>query len=1745
MQKTRVLMVAFGWLLASLLLPLTPVRAAETHRIALFIPEYTAFWTRLSGFARAAADDLGVQLTVYEAGRPRGPGQPRRMLEQVDQALARGVDGILFYNFMGIGEQILRRSQAAGVPAILINTALDDPSLRPRAQYPLWIGSILPDEREAGLRLANALIDEARARGHQQFNIFAFAGGREARSHRLRLEALQALAEARDDVNLVDIRSNTTDGEGAAGQLLNALREHPQTNVVWGYKDLIVLEAARALRADPPAGIDPGQIMFGGIDWNPDALRAIRDGIIDIDLGGHVFDAAQGVIMMTDYLDGRDFAEEALQWPSSMFVARRDNVDRLLGILEDPKNIDYRQLSKTFNPDRRQYRFDLDALTRARARKPFQLSEQQQDWLKQHSRIRIGAMNDWPPFDFLDENGQPAGIGADLVRELNRLLDQRLTLVSGPWTEIYEKTRSGELDALLDITPKPSREKDFLFTRLYQDVPHVIVARRDSPFLASETDLAGKRLALERGFGNVEYFRREYPSVQLELYPDTLAALEAVSRGDADAYAGNRVVSLYLIDKEDLSNLRVHGRLNKSGSRLAIGVPRSQPVLRDILDRALQHIGEQGIADIAQKWIRGDEANEEALPPPLPLTDRERAWLRSHPRIRLAIDSNWKPMEFIDADGRYQGLSSEFIRYFERQLGIRFEAPPRLPWPRVVENLQQRKLDLAPMLLRTEQRERYLGFTRPYLKFPVVIFTRQQDTLLNGLKELDGRRVGVVRGYAISELLERDHPGIRQVMFDDNLSGFQALALGQIDAFVDLLATGAYLIADQGLSNIQVAALTPYGHDFSMGVRSDWPELVSILDKAIAALPEQKKDAFIRKWLTVKFQQKVDYELIIWVILIALIVIGLLAFRAWEMSRVNSQLEESRRRLSLSLRGAQLGTWEMRHSEKDGEMLEWDEDFARQHGLPWPGREQPLQRFLDSIDSEFRSSVRRAIHECLDGIRDELRIEYACNQGRNWIFSQGQIFERGERNRPLRIVGISQDITERIEASRALQRSSEFKSQFLANMSHEIRTPMNAIVGLGHLLSRTELSTRQAGYVQHLQSSAQSLLSLVNDILDFSKIEAGHLDIDRIEFDLEELLADLARLNALRIGDKPVEFLYDIGPDVPVQLLGDPFRINQVLTNLVSNAIKFTEQGSIILRVSRIGGDDEQARLRFEVSDTGIGIEAAALERLFDAFVQADGSTTRRFGGTGLGLSISKQLVELMGGEIHVDSEPGKGSRFWFELPFGLATGRCARYLPSNGNLDLRDLRVLLVDDNETALQILGSMLQSMSFRVTAVDSGEKALQALQDQEFDLVLLDWRMPRMTGDQLSAEIRRRLPRSRLPIIIMITAYGREADEQMLDLRQLDGFLVKPITPSQLFNAIIMARHALDDAPASPPTKPAPDSQAMRPLKGRVMLAEDNPINQQVASELLQQMGLEVVICNNGREVLERLDEARPDLILMDIQMPELDGYETTRRLRENPAWKELPILAMTANAMADDVRKALQLGMNAHIAKPVNPELLHRTLSRFLPAADERPQPLSGDDAGEEESAWPDRAPGLDIRSGIRQVGGNARLYRKLLMDFLGSYHQAAGQLEDLLAAGDPDSAERLTHTLKGVAANVGATRLADRAARLDEALRQGITPPREEIAEFAEALDEVCNSLRQLQRELPSGRPADSLPEARIDQLQQALGNADSRSRQLFQTLQPVLEQTIGADRCRQLQALIDDYEFDAALELLENTTPS
>ncbi|MGD2118176.1 MAG: transporter substrate-binding domain-containing protein [Chromatiales bacterium] len=1299
----------------------------------------------------------------------------------------------------------------------------------------------------------------------------------------------------------------------------------------------------------------------------------------------------------------------------------------------------------------------------------FTLSEAEKQWLAAHRPIRVGVMDSWPPFDFIDENGVLHGIGSDYIKALNRRLGNVLIPVPGNWQRTYDDVAAKRLDAVMDITPSVQRQATFNFTSAYLSAPHVIIARRQQPYLASEEDLRDKTVALEQGFVNVAYFQQNYPHIRVKLYADTARALDAVARGEADAYAGNRAAALFLIDQRLLTNLQVHGQLSKPPTELAIGVRKDWPQLRDILQRALDDISTQERHAIVSRWVSlpasgqplKDAVSETPQDKAVSFTQQELDWLEQHRSLRLGVDASWAPLEYIDEKGRYQGLSSSYMHLFAKQLGVHMAPPKRLPWEEVLEDLKNKHLDIAPLLAPTKLRRDYLLFTKSYLDFPLVIFNRQGQTLLAGLQDLQGKKVAVVGGYAVVDYLQQDHPDLQLVKYASASRALEAVSVNEVDAFIGPLAVGGYLITHEGYSNLQVGASTPYTYHLSIGVRNDWPELVSIFNKLIDNLTAQTRNQIINDWLSVTYRKQVDYRLLWQMFGIAALIFLLGAIWINQLQRSRQALYESGERLSMALDGARLGAWQVDTDENGAMTVSMNETFAMHHGLPEGVTQMPFEDFLLYIDKPGRQRIRRETQRFLSNRTQRLVIEYQPADKERWLFSQGRIFRSPRKNERVRVIGITQDITERKQAQLMLEQASRFKSEFLANVSHEIRTPMNAIVGLGHLLSRTTLADKQKDYVDKMQVSAQSLLAIIDDVLDFSKIEAGQLKVEKIEFDLDEIFSNLATLTAVRLGDKPVEYVYQIDPQVPKKLISDPYRLSQILTNLVSNAVKFTDTGSILVRVSV--QQQQPLQLLFEVIDSGIGIEPERLEQLFEAFVQADGSTTRRYGGTGLGLSISKQLTRLLGGSIGVESTPGQGSRFYFSLPMQVAETGKPLVIP-----DLRNKQVLLVDDNPMAREVLADMLRSLSFQVTAVASGAEALQQLEHAETapELVLLDWYMPDMDGEQTAGKIRQTVAGKELTIIAMITAYGRQAVEHHIDSALLDGIVVKPLTSSQLFDAIMQtsSEHAVADRM---PQSAAALKWQSELLVGEVLLVEDKHINQQVARELLQQMGLQVRVSSNGQKALDFVRRHKPDLVLMDIQMPEMDGYQATREIRKIYPSDILPILAMTAHAMVGDAEKSLRAGMNGHVTKPVNPQLLYHTLAQWLPKKPSEPVAQLPAAAVVDEPVWPDALPGINLAAGLKQIGGNRELYQRLLQEFIENHGQAADHIEQALQQNDLETARREAHSLRGIAANIGAEPLAKAAATIDEALQQQRQVADDALNSFREVCRQLTDSLRQ------------------------------------------------------------------------------
>ena len=682
----------------------------------------------------------------------------------------------------------------------------------------------------------------------------------------------------------------------------------------------------------------------------------------------------------------------------------------------------------------------------------------------------------------------------------------------------------------------------------------------------------------------------------------------------------------------------------------------------------------------------------------------------------------------------------------------------------------------------------------------------------------------------------------------------------------------------------------------------------------------------------------------------------------------------------------------------------------------------------------------------------------------------------------IQYIAIETDITERkraqdeLAAARdAAEEAAKAKGEFLANMSHEIRTPMNAIIGMAYLAGQTELTPRQQDYINNIETSAKALLSIINDILDFSKIDAGKMTIEQVPFDLRDIINDIVVISAGAISNKGLDLQIAIDDRISPVLIGDPVRLGQVLNNLLNNAVKFTPKGDIEIQARLKTRYSQTEILEFKMMDSGIGMNKAQLSRIFQTFSQADSATTRKYGGTGLGLAICRQLVHLMGGDVFVESTPQKGSTFTFTVALGYKKSISPQSPSQMLPLNLRNLRVMLIDANPKNLANLARQLKSLSFEVTeenactlGMETMERAV--MEKHPFELAIMDYRNCMDEAGSTEEGIWKIITPEKIPTIIMASVNDLVEAEQTFGQMEQVYLLSKPVVPSNLFNAIVEAfgYRELSIGTRHIAAK-SYQKENRKKLQGiRVLLVEDNPMNQQVARELLEQMEISVTIADNGVEALRMVKHTPVDLILMDIQMPKMDGITTTRKIREmGGIYASLPIIAMTANAMIGDREKSLDAGMNDHIAKPVDPDKLYGCLMRWVATTEDlSPNKVSPSPVHPSQSEWAKRLPGIDVVTGLRQVGGNFKLYDTFLSQFSTTYHDAPQQIKTLLASDQSDQMEeatRLAHSAKGLAGTIGAKTLEEAFMAVERSLR-------ENRASHEEVLD---NLKKALEKEMP------------------------------------------------------------------------
>jgi PAS domain S-box-containing protein len=1426
--------------------------------------------------------------------------------------------------------------------------------------------------------------------------------------------------------------------------------------------------------------------------------------------------------------------------------------------------------------------------------KRLELSITEQEWINAHPIITVGVDGQWPPIDYINEDGNHSGITADYLKIISERLGIQLKIETGPtFKQMLTKLQQGELKLGASIVQTFERSQNLHFTQAFFTVHKVIITRKDSPNLKSASDLDSMSIVAEDGFSTIGELKKLYPGIVIRTVDSTLDALEAVSWGQADAYVGNRSVAQWLIQENELANLKFSGdpRLNPAHQRFAIHKdPEWQPLV-GLIDKAMESISSEEHRQIQQRWL--STPNEKNIIKKIKLTLEEHEWLDQHPEIRLGVDPSWPPIEFLSEDGRYQGIASEYVAYISEQLGISMQPTPNLSWEEVIQKTKQGQIDVLPAVARSDEREKYLNFTKTYISFPFVVFLRNDHPFITSVDEISGQRVAVEKSYITEEYLRRDYPKLNLLLVNNTREGLEAVSLGNADAYIGNLATGSHIIERYGLNNLKVGSPTPYQFDLSLAVRKDWPELIPILEMALKEIPQEKHAEIRQKWFAVSYEKGIDYSLLWKVILIAsiLFMLGMIWFR--HICRQKEALRLIEERFNLAIDASAEGIWDW---HVDTGIVDYSDNYLTMLGYSaedFPEKKQIWQALMHPADREqtFRKMKQQLVRPEITSFENEFRMRHKDGSYR-YMHSISSVIDRNEKGRPIRIVGSQRDVTDKKEAEERLaifhrfaetsnqgfaiatmdskimysnqrlvdfvgeieqedmfgnslfdyfspdmqdfirngvmpafiadsewtgelkitssrghitpvltslilirdkwgtphhygsiitdisdqkrfeaeltqakdeaNRANRFKSDFLANMSHEIRTPMNSIVGMSHLAQQTKLTSKQKNYLDTIQSSSQTLIAIINDILDFSKIEADKLNIEIIDFKLDEVLNNIGDMFRFKAEEKNIELLFNINQSVPDNLVGDPLRLEQVLINLTSNAFKFTEHGGIIISVTKVTSNNNRVVLKFSVKDTGIGLKPEQIENLFNPFFQADSSTTRQYGGTGLGLAICKRLVDMMDGEISVDSSYNEGSTFYFSADFGLQqeSDKSERLPDTN----LRGLNVLVIDDNKMAQEILSSMLSSFTFIVTAVSNAQRALEMLEtsDQHFDLVILDWKMPGIDGIETARLIRQSQQLDYQPVIVMITAH--EMDSIVNECRSLNirEFIRKPTSPSTLFDTII---RAIKQSPVNADKiQIKSTANTEKQLTGEILLVEDNIINQQVAQELLELFGLSVTVVDNGKQAIQKAQIKSYDLVFMDIQMPDLDGFETTRKIRQIPEFRAVPIIAMTAHAMAGDREKSLAAGMDDHITKPIDPDVLQQILRAWLNNNNMIKKTTINHDEIELQNH-----PGiLDITLGLKHVIGNRKLLKKLLVEFHLDHENDVELLKQALDSGEIDKAEMLLHTLKGISANIGAHKLFDKVSILENKLHQNINSNDKDFAQFQDAFSEIMAILKTL-----------------------------------------------------------------------------
>ncbi len=1338
----------------------------------------------------------------------------------------------------------------------------------------------------------------------------------------------------------------------------------------------------------------------------------------------------------------------------------------------------------------------------------FTIEEKQ--WIKNNPNIKLAVMSYWPK----DENGNSYPV--EIIKLMNRYA--RLNILPyryDKWKDGFEDAAKGKnVHGIMELSySKEREEKYFYYSIPYRVTPLYLITRDNYRSYLSFNKLDNQTIYVKEKSISQKIVKEKCPDCKILYFENNKNQYKKlINNKNADA-----IVS-YFVDKDSLKkyHLKIADTIYNKYGEVAIGINHKYPILVNIINKALRRIPKYELKKLESKKFSTGEVL---------FSLKEQEWIKNHPIIKFCINPTWAPIEFIDKNGNYSGLSSSYIEYIYRKTGIKFQLIKTNSWSKSIEKIKNKDADMLPCLQKTNEQMKFLNFSIPYLSFPVVVVTTLDKPFFNDIEELYGKTVVIIKNYAVENYLSQFNR-IKLLYVDSVHKALQYVAGKKCYAFVSVLPVASYYMSKDGFLNLKISGKMDLTLTLSMGVRNDWNGTgLNIINKILNSVSTNDRKKIYNKWVSVTIEKKMDYSLL-WKVLSIVAIIFIIIFY-W-----NRKLKK-----------------EINHRIKvEKELKKEKEQFERIISeLPIPilivDRNSHKILFAnENSEHVYKMSKDELVGSDIDILytsptqREEI-LSAVSSDGSLYNFETQFILKDNRKIDaflsliPIKFNGVDSnlgaiaDITKLKQTEKALKKetqkakmASKSKSEFLSNMSHEIRTPMNAIIGLSRLALETDSPEKQKNYIEKIDKSAKSLLGIINDILDFSKIEAGKLTLEKINFDLFETISNVINIISFQAYEKNLELIVDYDENLGKEFYGDSLRISQILTNLLSNAVKFTEKGEIKLTVKEVG----ENMVRFEVKDTGIGISKEQQRKLFKSFSQADSSTTRKFGGTGLGLSISKELCKLMNGNISLESEIGKGSKFIVEIELEKVKVEKPSYTLFSGK------KVLVIDDNNSRLEIMKRLLTSFGLDVVCMDSGKKGMEKLENENFDLIFLDWNMTGVDSISTIKLLKEKYSDKILDKIIIVTAFKEENLLSAIDDVGIKLFLEKPVNPTVLndmLSDIFLGTSKMGTIEREKNKKSLKHS--IRALKGsKILLVEDNETNREIVSLLLKNSGINISFASNGKEAVDIFNRSKDfDLILMDIQMPVMDGYEATKKIRETD--KNIPIIALTANAMKEDIERTKEAGMNEHLNKPIDVEKLYATLLKYIsPKTDE----VGIVEKDKENHELPDFE-NLDKEYALKLVFGNKKIYLNILK---GLYKFKNLDLESL----DNEEFKRKIHTIKGISASAGALELHKIAKELDESQNKTLIP------KFYEEFDKVINEIEEKVIRWEEKIEKIKIDKTGRDELFAKLKEALKTKR--VKNIKPVVDEFEKYDFSdedkelfEQIKQLTKKFQFKKALELL------